>query len=266
VAANTASGPGFVGGGGIALRGTSFDISHATLADNVLTGSAEAGQSMIFFVNGTTGTMRNSITSGHTGLNSFYSDANTSNVTLDRVLSNDTTTTLLTVAAGGQTTEQNGSTGNPNFAAPGSPSYDYRIGFGSAAINKATGSTVTNDVENQPRPIGTVADLGADEYEVGLAAISDDTTISLTVTPPPGTNVTEYRVFYTKENGANDANEGASGFSAGTSTNITLTGLSPHKSYTIKVVAYVGATPATESILITLSTGRFFINLPLIAY
>jgi hypothetical protein len=264
VAANTASGPGFTGGGAIALQGTSFNISHATMADNVLNGSAEAGQAMIFFVNGTTGTLRNSITSGHTGSNSFYTDGNASGITIDQLLSNDTTTTLVTVAAGGQTTQQNGITGDPKFVAPGNSSYDYRIGYGSAAINQATGSTVTTDFENQPRPVGSVADLGADEYQVGLTGSSGDTTITLALIPPPGTTVTNYQVVYTKENGANDATEGASPIDAGPGTTITLHGLTFRKTYTIRILAFNGATQVAESVILTLSTGRFFVNLPLV--
>ena len=264
VAANQASGPGFVGGGGMALRGTAFNISHATLADNVLNSPSEGGQAVIFFVNGTSGTLRNSITSGHSGSNSFYATNGAAGVTLDRVLSNDTTTTLLAVDPNATATQQNGITGDPKFVSPGSPNYDYRIGSGSAAIDRAIGSTVTSDFEGQPRPIGAAADVGADEYQVGLTGTSGDTSISLTLTPPPGTTVTDYKVIYTKEAGANDAAQGASGFSAGTGTSISLTGLSQRKTYTVKILAFNGATQVAESTILTFTTGRFFANLPLV--
>lgn len=264
VAANVAAGIGFTGGGGMALRSTAFDISHATLADNVITSPSEGGQAAIFFLGGTSGTMRNSITSGHTGSNSFYVSNNASGITLNQLLINDTTTTLLVVDPNAQATTQNTITGNPAFVSPGSSNYNYRIGFGSAAINQASGSTVTTDIDGLARPIGGAADLGASEYQVGLSGTAGDTSIDLAWTPPPGTTVTSYQVVYTKEAGTNDANEGASPIDAGTDTSITLTGLSQRKTYTVKIIAFNGGTQVAESATLTFTTGRFFTNLPLV--
>jgi hypothetical protein len=55
---------------------------------------------------------------------------------------------------------QNQHTGDPAFVAPGDG--DYHIKIGSAAIDKGTVTSVTGDIDNEPR-FGT-PDLGADEY------------------------------------------------------------------------------------------------------
>lgn len=58
--------------------------------------------------------------------------------------------------------------GNPSFLSPGSPNYDYRIAFTSAAKDKATGSTTPRDIENHIRPFNGVSDVGAQEYGASL--------------------------------------------------------------------------------------------------
>ena len=53
-------------------------------------------------------------------------------------------------------------TGDPDFI---SGSLDnYHLGDSSEAIDKGTGVGITNDIDNNPRPIGASYDLGADEY------------------------------------------------------------------------------------------------------
>lgn len=54
--------------------------------------------------------------------------------------------------------------GNPSFISPGSPSYNYFIGSGSAAKDKATASSTSRDIQNYVRPFNGVADVGAHEY------------------------------------------------------------------------------------------------------
>lgn len=53
---------------------------------------------------------------------------------------------------------------DPKFVSPGAPNFDYRIGLGSAAMDQAAGSTTEIDVDGSPRPFGSAADVGADEY------------------------------------------------------------------------------------------------------
>jgi hypothetical protein len=55
--------------------------------------------------------------------------------------------------------------GDPLFVDP--EDMDYHIGLGSAAINQ-TSSTINTDMDGDSRPVGPLADLGADEYVVRI--------------------------------------------------------------------------------------------------
>jgi hypothetical protein len=52
--------------------------------------------------------------------------------------------------------------GDPAFVGPGD--MDYHLRIGSAAIGQAVNTTVDTDVDGDARPVGLLADLGADEY------------------------------------------------------------------------------------------------------
>jgi Fibronectin type III domain len=266
VAANQVTGGGLTAGGGIGLRFTTFDLSHVTLADNTLSGGTELGQAIVFQETSTAGTLRNSISSGHTGGSSFYVTTPNTAVAFNRIMSNDTTGTLIDGNAPSLITQSNIITGNPNFVSPSSPDYDYRIGSGSDAIDLAIGSTTTTDLEGQPRPIGAGADIGADEFQVGLTSVGGNGTIALSWDDPPGSTVTSYRIDYTKSAGAANATQGASGFSAGNVNGLTLTGLTNGATYTITVVALNGAVEVTRSRAVTVVASNYPINLPLVVY
>jgi uncharacterized repeat protein (TIGR01451 family) len=68
----------------------------------------------------------------------------------------------------GLITVTNDFTGTPSFvnAAAG----DYHLRVTSQAINRAVDAGVTIDVDNQPRPMDDIPDLGADEYSTGCFA------------------------------------------------------------------------------------------------
>jgi Fibronectin type III domain len=259
VAANSVSGSGLVAGGGIGIRSTTFDMSHLTLANNVLSGSNELGQAIFFQASATSGTLRNSITSGHTGQDSFYGEGGAS-ATISRLMTNDTTTALI---GGSGITSQNLITGNPNFISPGSPNYNYRIGFGSAAMNQATGSTVTFDIDQQPRPIGSAADLGADEYQIALTTTANNGSIGLDWDAPAGATVTSYQVQYTKSSGASNATEGATPIVT-SSTQTPMSGLTVGATYTITVVAFNGGNEVARSRTVAVIAARNEIALPLV--
>jgi hypothetical protein len=260
VAANTINGAGITAGGGIGIRSTPFNLAHITFANNLLTGGNELGQAMFLQAAPTAGTLSNSITSGHSGADSFNAN-DSATATINRLMVNDTTTAL---TGGSGITTQNLITGNPFFVSPGSPNYNYHIGAGSNAINAAIGSTTTTDLDKQPRPIGAAADLGADEYQIEVTATASNNSISIDWDAPPGATVTSYQVQYTKSNGASNASQGASPIGTG-NTNLTMTGLTQGATYTITIVAFNGAVEVTRSRSITLITSRLDIGLPLIA-
>jgi len=52
--------------------------------------------------------------------------------------------------------------GPPAFVDPNNG--DYHIGLGSAAIDAGVEAEVTTDIDHDPRPVGAVPDIGADEY------------------------------------------------------------------------------------------------------
>lgn len=82
--------------------------------------------------------------------------------------------------------------GNPAYVAPASEPPDYRLGDGSAAIDRAADSTTRRDLDGERRPIG-LRDLGADERtpdfvsakERLLASVFEDGTI-LEIDPETG--------------------------------------------------------------------------------
>ena len=58
------------------------------------------------------------------------------------------------------------------FVAPGAPAYDYHLASNSPAINQAQGSSATNDIDGDTRPIGSSPDIGADEARISAPGAS----------------------------------------------------------------------------------------------
>jgi hypothetical protein len=140
--------------------------------------------------------------------------------------------------------------GDPKFIAPGAPNYDYRIGPGSAAIDKATGSTVTHDIVNVTRPLGSAPDLGAYEFDeqlftpkIVLKAISLDEAIQLSwvadlhLLP----NLDHFHIHYADAAGGKTARAQAS------STDHLLSDLVNYQPYTI----VVEGRDASNTVLVT---------------
>ncbi len=50
------------------------------------------------------------------------------------------------------------------FISPASPNYDYHLRSDSPVIDLASGSTTNIDLDNMPRPVGPIPDLGSYEY------------------------------------------------------------------------------------------------------
>jgi hypothetical protein len=161
-------------GGGVSCvgPGTAMTLDHATVAGNRITGPGGTGGPAIAIVGfgpqspGCAATVRNSIIAGHAGAGgpvnfnpyggpTLFQHTLWSNAANEPNIRNDSATN--------QAQEQNSISGDPQFAAPGAPSYDYHIGPGSAALDQALGSTLTTDFDGQRRPFGPAADVGVDE-------------------------------------------------------------------------------------------------------
>ncbi len=74
--------------------------------------------------------------------------------------------------------------GSPNFAGDG-----YHIGSGSAAIDQGVSSSAGDDIDGDPRPMGSRPDLGADET-ASSAPVDPDTGDTLTYTDTQGLTTT----------------------------------------------------------------------------
>lgn len=249
--------------GGIMLNQTNFSLNNITLADNRLAGSYDKLGAAIALIGAkTTGTIQNSIIANHTSAGAIYAIPGIASVSLNTILSDGNSSGLIQ-SGSASIAQQNILSGDPRFVnAAGS---DFHISSGSAAIDRANANAASLDIDGQKRPAGQAADLGADEFEIGLSGIADDTSISLSWQAPAGTTITQYVIEYSKDAGAADARQGASPINAGTQTSFSLTGLTKNKTYSIKIVGYNGNTRIVESSVLSFYTGAVRIALPLVS-
>ena len=155
------------GGGGVFSQNTELTLTHATLAGNsVLPTMRAPGIVILNYMGSSMASLRHSIVADHLGSGAarealFVQDSG-SWLSLDYVLFHGNT---LDVGSGNAGAIDTGRIlrGEPAFASPGAPHYDYHIGFASAALDQALGSSVSNDLDGQQRPYGQAADVGADE-------------------------------------------------------------------------------------------------------
>jgi hypothetical protein len=167
-----------LGGGGMLLQGMTGTITQSTFANNHLSGNLLDGQAILLTNGGpfgATATIADSIIANHTNTNgaaalSVLSQSLQNAVTLNQVLYADNTkddnSDGLPNAAG--TYSGLGTViraASADFTSPGGPNFDYSLSANSPAVNRATGSKVTVDIEGNPRT-GT-PDLGA--YEAPAA-------------------------------------------------------------------------------------------------
>ena len=166
-------------GGGIQIDGINADIHHATIARNQIGTNLVLGQGVMIqpwipaslpaSVN-----MNYSIIANHTGGNANAAAIVVepgSTLTLNQGLFAGNTRNInkspenIPVPPGniyGLATMLSASTAG--FVSAGTPNYDYHILTTSPAKDQATGSSMPDDLDYQPRPYGSARDIGADEY------------------------------------------------------------------------------------------------------
>ena len=262
----TAGAGGLIIGGGLHCSTVQLNLRHATIANNTLNGNgAKLGSAMSIIGlsagNGCSGSISNSIIANHAG-SPIYANPNAGQTTFNTTLSANNGTPFLDNSGNGSVSETNTFPGDPRFV--NAINGDFHIGAGSAALDKASATSLTADIDGQKRPIGAAADLGADELQLLLNASASDTSISLSWQVPAGTAPTHYEIEYTKDPGVSDPQQGASPIRVGTQTSFALTGLTKNKTYSIKVVAYNGSTRLAESDFIPLFTGEFRAYMPVV--
>ena len=175
-----AASPGGGGGGGLFLQGVTANLTHVTIADNVLAAGLTAGPAIVVLNDGAPTpavvNLRYSIVSGHGRSAAIATRPGNNTVNFNRNLlfgnAEDT-------SGAGFTGANTNITGDPMFTSPGAPNFDYSLTAGSAAIDQATGSTTSTDIGLMART--GVPDIGAYEFgtpgtfPVGSTAVGANT-------------------------------------------------------------------------------------------
>lgn len=227
------------GGAGLFVNGGTANVSHATFAQNRLGSSPMQGNGIVV-INGGTANISHSIIANHTAYSGAIAvhaqPGNNVNFDTNLLFGNNTDT------GGGGTFTGAGTnlTGDPNFISAGSPNFNYHISSGSAAIDQAVGSTVSDDIDSQSRTAFGTPDIGADEYApLYLTILPNDRLLSLNwdadTSLLPGLD--HYDVVVSQGGGANPPIEGPSPIDVGTVTALNLTGLTNYANYTVTIEA-----------------------------
>ncbi len=128
--------------------GPKVDLLHTTIAGNAIN-----PQSAISVLSGTLN-LTDTIVANH-----IVAISNTGGIVYeDYNLFFNTATNAIGVASGGHSL-----IGDPKFVDP--LTGEYRLQFGSAAIDHGTNAGVYTDLDGQPRPVGAGFDIGAYEYQ-----------------------------------------------------------------------------------------------------
>lgn len=230
------------GAGGVFANFANINVTHSTFARNRL-GSAPMQGTALVVVNGGSINLSYSIIAEHTQYPGTYAvhaqPGNTVNLNQNLFFGNSNDTGGGGVFNGTATNLS----GNPGFLSPGSPNHDYHITSSSAAIDQATSSSMSLDIDSQSRTLLPPPDVGADEFvPLTLRANPGNAILRLNWTAVPGllVGLDHYQVLVTPGPGANPPAQGNS-FPVGLSTSATLTGLTNYADYTIHIEARNGA-------------------------
>ncbi len=216
------------GGGGAWFQGVTVTLSQTTWAGNVIGPGLFYGAAMLLLNDSaqvpTTVTLAYSIVANHVNGNAAAIHVRGQNgrnsLTYNRVLSANNSqldnsngkppdATGVGLISGGNTVLFAASAG---FVSQGAPNYNYDLLPNSPAINQATGSTASVDIDNNPRQ--GVPDLGA--YEAGLEPLARDTV----ATYDPGSGLWQIR----NSNSSGFANLGMFTFGLGGNNSFPVVG------------------------------------------
>ncbi len=274
------------GGGGVVIHGVNAEITHTTIAGNRIGSALVLGQGLLVqpWPNPTTVQfpsavrLTNSVIANHTGnaVGAAVVVQRNSTLTFDRGLfsgnsrntNHDGQPVVVGSIVGLNTMESNSSAG---FVAPQEPYFNYRLREDSAARNKTANISINYDFDQQARPQATIADYGADEYHPFVPVFRQANT-SLHFDWTNGIDlfsggVSRYGVVVNCESGARPPNGAACDqeINTGSTSTITLTGLTNFKFYTIVVNAYNsnGQRIASSSQIRTFPT-NIFVFIPLV--
>ena len=170
------------GGGGATFQGVHATVIHTTFAQNTLGSGLIVGQAIAVYgigdgLSAPLGnlTMSYSIISDHIGASnsSALTVLKNNSAALSYVLlahnTRDTNLDGVTMAPGSITLTHPIYKTSVGYVSPGSPNYNYRLTSNSGAIDQAIGSATTTDIDNQSRPKGIAADVGAVEESVTVS-------------------------------------------------------------------------------------------------
>ena len=156
------------GGGGFFFSGVVANLEHVTLADNEIESGLNGGAIVALgFVGAADINIDYSVISDHSvpaTARAVHADSNSANVTIDFIRplfagnaqdTNDGEGNGVFSYSGGTLMET-----SVDYAAPGSPAFDYHLDPSSPAIDEGGASAQLEDFEGQPR---STPDLGGDE-------------------------------------------------------------------------------------------------------
>jgi hypothetical protein len=285
---NTGTGNPGGGGGGLWIQGVDVEINHSTIDNNRMQSSLVYGSAAIV-VNFSTPYPSN-VNLNYTTVTNHVSSPGTTQSTLHIWSGNKLTLNKgLFWGNSNDTNAENdpASSGGPgnivglasmitgkavNYIAAIAPYYNYHLALNSNAKDQASGSQTQQDIDFEHRPYGSVADIGMDEYTPFLITVVPfDGGLHVEWSAAANTilagGVEHFSITVTCAPGANPPNGIPCNAPAnlGSSTNITLSGLTNFKSYTIAITAYNGnEIKVFDSQQVSAAPTNLFIYLPLI--